>query len=424
MPPRRASLAVRCALPFLLVVSAPACGGPPGEKAAPGADPVPTEPPAPSPRWELEPAWTSSDTLLLSGVHELAVDSRGRVYAFDRHLGVVRLSPTGEARLIGRIGEGPGEYQWVADLRVGPADTVRVWDSRARRLSVLEPDSGRLAYTRSFPEGVRRRVGERSIMNSPQWVHRLDGFQERYLAEFRPLPPIARRGDEEGDVVVRMMDDRGSTIRDSVLLFPVEAGFGVQRGERSGSFFSAPFAARGIVRIGPDDRIYFAWTDTTRIRVYEPDGRPAGGFAFHRDRHPVTEEELEDSIDWYVDTPAAPPEDAVEKGIRESAPERHPAFEDVLVDDRGRVWIAQAYRESAPDRPFEWEVYSPAGHRIGIVPVERGALRAVRNGRAYGVWSDSLGVPAVWAARIIESGEQGAPASETTSSSSPVPVDP
>jgi len=48
--------------------------------------------------------------------------------------------PTGRIRrTVGREGEGPGEYRFIRFIRVGPDDTVRVYDADLGRLSILSP---------------------------------------------------------------------------------------------------------------------------------------------------------------------------------------------------------------------------------------------------------------------------------------------
>lgn len=378
----------------LLTVTAFGCGGP--DRDAQGPE-QPEATASNAPRWTLDPLWTSSDTLLLSGVSLLAADSRDRLYAWDRDAGLILFSPEGAAiRRLGREGEGPGEYRWVSHLQVIAGDTLLVWDSGLGRLSAFELDSGRFVHDRSFGRGSH---GTRSWFAPPRWIHRVSGESERYLTGNASLVPP---GEKEADRrwVVRLLDSDGGTVRDSVLDFPTGTSVTIER-EGGFTIYEHPFGAEGIVRIGPEDRIHYAHTDTARIRVFDLEGSEVGGFDVPRERFPVTDEDIEEAIErWTNSDPDMT--DELADGIRELSPERHPLFHDFLVDDRGRVWIPQPMHRVSRDRPFEWEVFSPEGRLLGVVPVERGALLAVRGDRAYGVATDPLGVPVVWAATVRE----------------------
>lgn len=388
----RHSLALAC-----LVASFAAACGAPGEKRT---EPEEAGQRPDAPRWSLEPLWTSSDTLLLSGVLQVAVDSHDRLYAFDRDLGLFLLSPEGHViRRIGRKGEGPGEYGFLFDLQIIEGDTLLAWDAEHRRLTAFEPEFGRFAYDRS---PVREGAGGRFGMSPPRSIHRVRGEPERYLAVF---PPLFRPPEEGGDRswVVRVLDGSGAVLQDSVLTFP--AGRTVEVGDENRYMsIDPPFSAHGIVEVGPDDRIHYAHTDTVRIRILDVEGREVGGFEFHRRRTAVTDEDIEDTIEAMTNN--LPPSlddvaDEIAEGIRDLAPDHHPLLGGFLIDDRGRVWIPPYHPPSMDTPPLvEWEVYSPDGRLLGILPVEQGFLREVRGDRAYGIMRDSMGVPTLWAARI------------------------
>lgn len=409
MTQRVAAMSFRLLLAAILAVPVPGCGEPHGDEGARRAtdSESPAGPASTAPRWELDPLWTSSDTLLLSGVFLVAADSRNRLYAYDRDLGLVLFSPESAAiRKLGRKGEGPGEYQWASHLQVIAGDTILVWDPRLGRLSAFEPDSGRFVRDRSFGRGSQ---GNRLAYAPPRWIHRVSGEPERYLAGNAPLVPPGEKAPDRR-WVVRLLDSDGDIVRDSVLVFPTGASITIER-ERGFTVIEHPFGSEGIVRIGPEDRVHYAHTDTTRIRIFDLEGSEVGGFNVPRERFPVTDEDIEEAIErWANFDDFADVADELVDGIRKKAPERHPLFHDFLVDDRGRVWIPQPTHASSPGRPFEWEVFSPEGRPLGVLPVERGSLLAVRGDRAYGVTHDSLGVPTMWAAAIrkrAESPEEG-----------------
>src|SRR5690349_20760958 len=70
---------------------------------------------------------TSADLL---GVNGLDVDSMGNIYVADRSSQLVVFSPQGTMlRKLGRKGQGPGEFDWIASVRVLPGDSVYAFDS-------------------------------------------------------------------------------------------------------------------------------------------------------------------------------------------------------------------------------------------------------------------------------------------------------
>jgi hypothetical protein len=379
----------------LLASLAAGCGAPGEDRAEP--EQVGERPSAP--RWSLEPLWTSSDTLLLSGVFGMAADSRGRLYTFDRDIGLILFSEDGRAiRRIGRKGEGPGEYAYLSGLQVIAGDTLLAWDGQLRRLTVFEPDSGRFAFDRALFQGGGESSG---VTFPPRRLHRLRGEPERYLATFPPW--MSRDREQRGESwVVRFIDGRGTVLRDSLLSFPPAES--VEIGDESRFMvLQHPLAPQTLVEFGPDDRLYYARTDTARIRILDLKGREVGGFSFQRRSRPVTDEDVEAWVEMMTDDRSdfGDMAERVAAGFRDLAPERHPLFMRFVVDDRGRVWIPPQHSEPEPEPPFEWEIYSPDGRLLGILPVDQG-IREIRGDRVYGIARDSMGVPTIWAAVIRE----------------------
>lgn len=102
---------------------------------------------------------TGVDTLvteeseLLGAPADLALDAGGQVYVLDQMLSrIVRLRDGEPPVILGRYGEGPGEFASPTALSVR-SDTMRVADVGNGRVQVLSPEG---VYVRSyvFPEGV------------------------------------------------------------------------------------------------------------------------------------------------------------------------------------------------------------------------------------------------------------------------------
>jgi len=82
-------------------------------------------------------------------VMDAILDSRGRVLvadAFNHHV-VVFGTDGRHVGTIGRRGSGPGEFQSPWEVATDASDSIFVWDSGNRRVSVFDPD---LRYQRTF----------------------------------------------------------------------------------------------------------------------------------------------------------------------------------------------------------------------------------------------------------------------------------
>ena len=101
-------------------------------------------------RLELERVVTIGRGEALLGVFSFAVahDGRGRFFAptFDLRTVVVFDSLGEEIRTFGRAGEGPGELRGAVDIKIGPGDSLYVFDF-GKRVSVFSPS---LVFARSF----------------------------------------------------------------------------------------------------------------------------------------------------------------------------------------------------------------------------------------------------------------------------------
>jgi hypothetical protein len=94
---------------------------------------------------ELERVTVLGDTAGPGGIDDHAVeiitDSRGRYLVSHSRSGTIKVfTPAGRfVSTIGRRGQGPGEYEDISAVIVGPDDTLFVTDARLNRISVLSP---------------------------------------------------------------------------------------------------------------------------------------------------------------------------------------------------------------------------------------------------------------------------------------------
>jgi hypothetical protein len=297
----------------------------------------------------------------------------------------------------GRDGEGPGEYQRAQNLLVLPGDSVLVYDSGARRVTVLGPEGGMARdYTPVPPEGA--------LMNAPMAL----------VADGLTLSTSgAMFGDLDGGTTGRaerpaesfiLTDTRGAPV-DTLGSLPGREMWMVAN-EQFVSVRSLPFAKRAVAD-GAAGRIVLAVTDRPEWRILDASGAVTRIVRLAAEPPEVT------PADWDRARDASIPEDA-DAEVRNrvmlefeemSRPDRWPAFSDLLLDDQGHLWVQRFAPPWEEDGPASWWVFNPDGILLGEVALPtRFEVDQIRGDRIVGRWEDDLGVQQVRVYRVVGRG--------------------
>lgn len=316
----------------------------------------------------------SDSAVELSMVGPLAVGADGGIYLADGQDRIVALNAAGELRrVVGRGGQGPGEFAFINDVHVLPGDSLLVVDPVQSRISVFRPHSSDLDHTRALGQ----EPGELVVQVSPAADGRLLTHSMRAHG-----PDVETRSRDD---VVRTQDRAGAT-RPVLALSPNEVLQMKLQGAMG--YFMPGIAPRRIVRLH-QGRVYTAWTDSSTVRVFDADGRqvtaitPAGLPA----RRPISDREYDSVAAGFGDA-------ALARRARPLVQERWrtwPLIEDLLVDDRGGVWIKPARQMGN-----RWLHHDPGGRFVGPLELPAGTMpRVIAGGRVYCVVKDELDVPRV-----------------------------
>lgn len=342
--------------------------------------------------WAEGEAWTVEEDLRIGtsqgegptrfgGIAAVEADSAGRIWVLDRQAKELRrFDARGRyAGTVGREGEGPGEFRDPIGLAWAPDGTIWVADPGARRYTVFDANG---IFVDEHP---RDGAG-----NSVPWR---GGFAPDGL--LYELAWVAPAGAEPGQVLLRF--DAAVEPLDTIRLAtrPGEPFLLHEGGERVSA--SVPFAPgqlmeldpRGFLWTGINDRYRLAQLrlggDTVRIVEREAAAVPVS--AAERDRAVA-------ALQWFKDQGGQ-----VDAG---RIPARKPAYEQLIPDGAGGVWVRPALPAGEAGAAFD--VFGADGRYGGRVRLPGGMdaypAPVIRGDALYGVVRDSLNVQHVVRARI------------------------
>ena len=152
--------------------------------------------------------------------------------------------------------------------------------------------------------------------------------------------------------------------------------------------FPRQFGRRSLLALGSDGLIYHGWTDEISIRALAIDGSTVNEFAVSHVSVPVTSEEKSARATSYPDN--------WQEELRQDMPDTKPAFNAMIPDDQGQLWIRPSWPEGALES--EWIVIeAESGSVVAKTTLPTGVgLDTIRDGKAYGTMDDDDAVVVVW----------------------------
>lgn len=283
-------------------------------------------------------------------------------------------------RSMGGEGGGPGEFTEPGSLTLWPGDSLAVWDSRARRLSIYAIDGtfGRVV-TFPPPEGLgipsfshRLTSGALAVTNVKLTIDGVSTGNLRVPFEVSLLSP-------EGDVVASL-----GTYPGDEMFMDISPG--------AVSVVRLPFA-RGFSVSGHGDETIVALNDRIELKVFGPDGTLRRIARVLAPPRPTTDA---DRQAYLQDRLASAPEER-RPGLRtmiqeHPGPDTLPAFDDLTDDRAGNTWV-RLFRSPADVGPGRWLVLDDQGALLGTAELPVG-IDAYEIGPDWllGLWTDELDV--------------------------------
>lgn len=315
-------------------------------------------------------------------IQGITLDEKGRIYVGDlSNLKVHRYLESGKhERSFGRRGRGPGEFQSISGVRVGPADSLYVYDTRSRRITIFPTNTDAEPQTTSLPPGPGKlnpgMIG--TLISGLQGLWLSTGGQPLVsyskpinpMEEIEETPPVQIRAvsaPPEADPALKMRGRQMLALRDE-----------------GGSMLTVmPFGKQPIVESFRENTLYFGYSDSLVIRKKKIDKSQSEVVLSHEfSRVDLSEDLLRSRLEQEDHQKLLKAFDQVE----EKTPSRVPAFEDFAIDQRGRFWVAVNTKRSLKKGQTEYWIFSPDGDLVRKVRFDRLVfLKAFTKKNAYGI---------------------------------------
>jgi hypothetical protein len=280
----------------------------------------------------------------------------------------------------GRQGGGPGEFQRLVTLRALPGDSVMAYDISSFRLSWFDPAGQFVRSVQLQPLG----------QVPPRFVDRFADGSLLLASSVRTMDNSPASGTRRDTLLFLRAGPDGVPV-DSLAVTPAgEASFQfmMEGGQIKGmNVLTLPFM-RNVHTATSGNRYWQGTTDAYQIVLRRADGTPER--IVQRTMKPVPVRGA------YLDSlrRAQVAESGPEAGKaldQVQLPQHLPAFERLLVDDGGNLWVQHTAWPGRP--PVEWDVFTAEGTMLGTVRMPA-AFRATHVGANFvlGVWTDENGV--------------------------------
>ena len=365
-------------------------------------------------RWSLVPdlriGSVNAPDYSLTEVLDLEIGSEGEIYVLQWGEQTIHVFDRAGKflRVIGRRGEGPGEFFSLAQLG-WKGDTLWVQDPLANRVSLFHP-SGKFLTSISFTASLKSDrflsvppgalLANGSLVSKPGTSAQLvaEGVVKRV-----PLVRLSRTGEVIDTLVLLSVGNTTLMIRDPAT--PRRVSFGFQPLSDESLWEVAPDGSSIVVverpaaeRKGP---AFF------RVTKLDAQGDTLLSRRYSYTPRPLTEEVVDRVTNEWVDEKMSmsnPPSSraAAERLFRTALyrPAYHSPVTKLVMGRDGTIWLR---REDVGDDRVVWNVLDKRGNVVAVL-ITRQKLRLFQADRdqIWGVENDELDVPYVVRYRIVQ----------------------
>lgn len=366
------------------------------------------------PAWHADSNWSVGDTPVFEagGADGVAVGEvvglvrtpAGAIAAADGRAQLIRVfAPDGRlVRSVGRQGAGAGEFQALAWLGAH-GDSLLAFDLLTRRVTLFGA-AGRVRTTQLQAQGP--------VLTAP--IGRFADGTFLVVSGGALFPFAGRAGAARQDSARLIRFGADGVARDTLARVAWGETFGVAIGRGDNRFLAPmprPFGRRTSALLAGEE-IVVGEGGEYEVKVLDATGRLLRRIRRTHTPVPVTPE----AIAAYKATVQLPTGsrglqaqiDSALMAALDSAPfpPAMPAYERVLVDDAGNIWVLEyAVRL---DQPRRWSVFSRDGQWLGNVLTPVGLrVEGIGSDWVLGVWRDAEGAERIRMYPLMRSGAEG-----------------
>ncbi len=329
-------------------------------------------------------------------IQSLDTDTLGRLYLADGAFATIRVY-TSEGRFlyaIGRQGQGPGEFQTLAQAQIHQS-MLYAYDFSPRRLSLFTL-KGNVLDTRM-------------IHSSPSGAFPMPtgdilcGARSFWITSTGPLLFLYGSAVSDPDQVtsgvlkveLRPVSEDGTPGAPWVVL-PDRERY-ARTTERGWTIGTVPFGARPVITLTPSDDVVYGYTRTLELFLKPLEGKARLFFKAEVPRILVTDDMLRN----YLSEEGK--KEQTFAFFRKITPRYLPAFYDMVSDDSGNIWVAVNTPEAFAAGQTEYWVLSPTGQKIRTVRLDRVAyFYLIRDGIGYAITASPEGAYQIARYRLSE----------------------
>ena len=221
---------------------------------------------------------------------------------------------------IGRRGEGPGEFNQIANIQITPENALMVHDRYTRRLTFFSLDGDYL----------------RMVL--------LKGIQA-FIVKVNSM----------GNYLVRTIDFDSATFRAATELKIYSSDLAFIRTIAKDKFWSteAPLQPWMAAKFLPSDLIICGFRESYEFQILDSEGNTVQKVS--KDYAPIEISE----------------EEKKKRKLPQSSelPRDFPAFQDFSVDEEGRIFV-QTYERQIDENKFYYDIFDPKGRYLAKIPLK------------------------------------------------------